>query len=131
MNEEPETEHEEISGDFDALVLRLSIRAEKQNLVSRANEGLVECFKNEGGKIMGWAYDDIRAEFYSHSLHFKNVWLNYPYIITHLRLSAGDSTEIGNYQLVTLPNGEVDDDYLNIDISQEELAILPHSSRST
>lgn len=111
------------SNDFDDLLSRLNAWAETRDLTGRAIEGLAECFRNEdGGTIDGWAYGDIQTEFFSQSLHFKHSWLEYPYIVTQLRLKAKSGEEIGYYDLVTLLSGEVEDDYLVFSMSREEFA---------
>lgn len=92
------------------VVEQLMAHAAGQDLAARALEG---CRRWLATTPEEWPYalSDIRMEFASQALYFRNALLPYPYIETRLRLLVGEH-EVGHYRLVTLSDGRDDDDYL-------------------
>jgi hypothetical protein len=92
------------------VVAQLTAHAVGQDLAARAMEG---CRRWLATTPEEWPYalSDIRMEFASQALYFRNVLLPYPYIETRLRLFV-DEDEVGHYRLITLPDGREEDDYL-------------------
>jgi|GEM_PF-4256664 len=93
---------------------------------------LINCAEEdrEVGEIplKGWKLEDIQLRFARHALIFEHHTLPYPFIETRIVLyiydpaSYHDNHErpIGDYRLITLLDGTIDDDYLVLDESPEE-----------
>ncbi len=101
------------------------------------NSGLVEK-AIEGGKVFlensieddkrlrligRWQLSDIQLRFDKQSLVFKNDILDYPYVDTQIGLYVADDSKawfrdlipIGTYRLITALDGEVVNDYLQME----------------
>lgn len=99
--------------EVEELLALLRGRAAHQSLYTQAIAGCQKWFRTEPDEIP-YPLAAIRFEEQSQTLCFQNARLSYPYITTSLRLFVGEY-EIGEYQLVTLLDGTVDDDYLTFD----------------
>ena len=98
---------------FAVVVAQLSQLATQQSLYTRAAESCRQWFRNEPDK-MPCPLAAIRFEEQSQTLCFHSAVLTYPYITTTLRLFVGER-EVGDYRLITLLDGTMDDDYLVFD----------------
>ena len=92
------------------LAAQLADHVERHDLLARAIAGCRGWFAN-GPAEMPYRLADIRLDFDLHRFCFSNAQLPYPYIDTRLRLFVAER-EVGNYRLITLPDGRVADDYL-------------------
>lgn len=101
-----------VPDDIRDIIERLTHLAAEQNLVTAAEEGCAAWFHNHGADIP-YKLSDVKMEFRSQSLAFRNAMLSYPYIVTHLEMSV-DGWSIGHYRLITLLDGTVDDDYFEL-----------------
>jgi len=99
--------------ELENLLLLLRQHAMQQALFECAEEGCRRWFLNELDE-MPYPLAAIRFERASQALSFYNAALPYPYITTTLRLFV-DEREVGDYRLITLLDGTVDDDYLVFD----------------
>jgi len=95
---------------FRGLIDRLRQLAAEQDLIERARAGCAEWFRN-GPEDLPYALGDVRLEFASHTLCFRNAVVSYPYVETRLALFVGDR-EVGAYRLITRLDGTAADDYL-------------------
>ena len=102
------------------IVERLASFADEQRLVDQAEKGWRAWFVNEGGTIEGWRADDLNSKFRSLMLCFKSALLPYPYITTSVGLFGPNGGDIGQYRRITLLNGDVNDDYLEIDCTKSK-----------
>ena len=108
------------SDDFDILAQRLTLWAEKQNLLEKALQGLAKCFENEGGIIDGWTIAEMRPQFRDHALCFSSALYSYPFVKTTFHLFSPDDIHSGEYRLLTTLDGEIDDDFLLLDVTKSE-----------
>ena len=113
--------------------------AQSQRLVERAFENCSEYLRNlaaddqEAGvePLSGFQLAEIRLEFERQALVFAHGILAYPFVETLIGLyvSAKDRTHfpdqvpIGTYRFITMPDGEVDDDYLELTETKERLVM--------
>jgi hypothetical protein len=96
------------------IIKRLTLFAAEQQLVEKAEEGWRAWFANTDGVIDGWRVEELSSQFRSHMLCFKSGLLDYPYITTSVDLFGPTGSEVAQYRLITMLNGEVNDDYLEI-----------------
>jgi hypothetical protein len=99
--------------------------ARDQDLPRRAEETCWVWLRSafEEGSLAGLSPADVRVEFERSALIFDHGLLNYPFVETGLGLDVTDSTgayfrdmrPIGQYRLITLLDGTVDDDYFVLD----------------
>jgi hypothetical protein len=110
------------------LIEELQELVKKQNLQEKAIQYCKTALTNSKAEeidlnlepLNGYELGNIQLQFKKHSLIFKNNVLTYPYINTTIglylinksRKSPNDLEEIGEYSLITLLDGEIDDDYL-------------------
>ena len=78
---------------------------------------------NRLGLIGRWQLGDIQLRFDKQSLVFKSDTIDYPYVDTQIGLYVTadskswfwDLIPVGTYRLITALDGEVMDDYLELD----------------
>jgi hypothetical protein len=92
----------------------------RQKLFEEAMSGCGACFQNDGGEIDGWIPQDLEKQFFSHTLVFKRSDWDLIYIDTRLKLLASNGREIGHYRLISTLDGEIDDDYLVLELSKND-----------
>lgn len=98
---------------WDEVVTRLKDLATSQRLVQRTREAFAGWWANEDMSDFQFTLEEVRTKFQRQSVFFANRYLKYPYITTTLDLYVGRH-QVGDYTLVTLLDGEIDDDYLVI-----------------
>ena len=111
------------------LIEELQEWSQSSGLIEKAIEGasifLVNSMQEdkELGLIGRWKLNDIQLYFDKQSLVFKHDVLDYPYIDTQIGLYVADDSKvwfrdlipIGTYRLITALDGEVVDDYLEME----------------
>jgi uncharacterized protein YggL (DUF469 family) len=108
-----------------------------ETALESCGEALKNCVQEEEElgivPLNGYSIDEIQLHFEKASLVYKHGILDYPFIDTQIGLyvdaPAGiyfrDIDRIGYYRLITMLNGEVDDDYLVIDETKSDVQVLP------
>ncbi len=103
--------------------------SQNSGLIEKALECGKVCLQNtmqedeKLGLIGRWKLSEIQLIFDKQSLVFKNDVLSYPYVDTQIGLYVAadskvwfrDLIPIGTYRLITALDGEVADDYLQMD----------------
>lgn len=92
----------------------------RHKLVEQAIASCDGWFTNNAGEIDGWIPQDLEKQFFSHTLVFQRSDWDLIYIDTHLKLLASDGREIGHYRLVSTLDGQIDDDYLVLELSKDD-----------
>jgi hypothetical protein len=96
----------------------------EQLAMQNCRTALINCYKEDQElglpPLKGHNLDSIQLHFERHSLVFKNRQISYPYIDTIIGLYIEDKQglylddlePVGDYQLITRLDGEIEDDYL-------------------
>ncbi|MGD2182753.1 hypothetical protein [Lusitaniella coriacea] len=92
----------------------------RHKLVEQAMASCDDWFANDGGEIDGWIAQDLEKQFFSHQLIFQRSDWDSIYIDTCLKLLASNGREIGHYRLISTLDGEIDDDYLVLELSKDD-----------
>jgi hypothetical protein len=102
--------------EWEDVLERLNRHAEELRLVQRAIDGHTATWANMDADDLQdypFRFEEVRTKQPQHQLVFKPGILSYPYVRTTLDLFVGEY-QVGYYTLVTLLDGEVDDDYFVI-----------------
>jgi hypothetical protein len=101
--------------------------------VAACREALLNCAVEERElglqELGGWSIEEIELHFDKCSVVFSHGVLNHPYIDTQIGLYIKDDggvvfrnlNPIGTYRLITMLDGEINDDYLVIDREKKVL----------
>jgi hypothetical protein len=92
----------------------------RNKLVEQAMESCDPWFTDDGGEIDGWIPQDLEKQFFSHSLVFQRSDWDLIYIDTRIKLFASNGREVGHYRLISTLDGEIDDDYLVLELSKDD-----------
>jgi hypothetical protein len=92
----------------------------RDKLIERAMESCDGWFTNNGGEIEGWISQDLEKQFFSHTLVFQRSDWDLIYIDTRFKLLTSSGREIGHYRLISTLDGEIDDDYLVLELSKND-----------
>lgn len=100
--------------ELGALVQVLQKAATAQSLSERAMDACKHVLAASELHPLGWDIEETHLELKRIAMVFQNTKLGYPYIETTLTINV-HGNRVGTYRLITLLNGEVDDDYLSLD----------------
>jgi len=99
--------------NLESIVCVLQQTIEQMELEKEARKYCLKCIKGKDCDLPKSWVNNIEIKYHSHKLCFKNSMLDYPFIETRLIMTYKNE-EVGHYRLISLLNGEPDDDYFVI-----------------